>query len=146
MRCVRCDRIAVPQVLARLPDGRLAFGWCRNCVREARGEVLYEGRVGGRRRLAVGPRRRSRLLPRAQGKRSALLVRIPRQRSALRAIRHGTAVGSLLLIVLGIVRHDPRRDPLIVLAAFFALTISVFVGWLEQHLEGTPARRPTEVL
>jgi hypothetical protein len=64
MRCARCDRIAVPQVLAQLPDGRLAFGLCGGCVREDGGVILRVGRIGGRRRLVVGPRRVSRLLPR----------------------------------------------------------------------------------
>ena len=60
MRCARCDRIAVPQVVAQLPDGRLAFGLCVRCVAEAKGVVLGVGRLGGRRRLGIGPRRRSR--------------------------------------------------------------------------------------
>src|SRR5262245_16458944 len=32
MRCARCDRIAVPQVLGRAEDGRLVFGWCPLCL------------------------------------------------------------------------------------------------------------------
>lgn len=32
MRCTRCDRIAMPQVLAHTPEGNLVFGWCPECL------------------------------------------------------------------------------------------------------------------
>lgn len=34
MRCARCDGLAVPQSVGQLPDGRVAFGWCLNCMEE----------------------------------------------------------------------------------------------------------------
>ncbi len=40
MRCARCDRIAIPQVLARAPDGRLVFGWCPACLASEHCEVV----------------------------------------------------------------------------------------------------------
>ncbi len=66
---------------------------------------------------------------------------------ALRAIRHGIAVSSLFLLLVGIIRHDPRRDLVLVFVASLALVVSVFVGWVEHRLEESPTRRqPTEVL
>jgi hypothetical protein len=50
MRCTRCDGFAVPQALGRLPDGRLAFGWCLSCLETTGCAIVAVGRVGGRRR------------------------------------------------------------------------------------------------
>ena len=36
MRCTRCDRIAIPQVVARTPENLLVFGWCLACLAEER--------------------------------------------------------------------------------------------------------------
>ncbi len=33
MRCTRCDKLAIPQVLGRDPLGRLIFGWCLECLK-----------------------------------------------------------------------------------------------------------------
>lgn len=35
MRCTRCDRLAIPQAVGRLPDGLVVFGWCVSCLEEA---------------------------------------------------------------------------------------------------------------
>jgi hypothetical protein len=32
MRCTRCDGLAVPQAVGIAPDGRVVFGWCRECL------------------------------------------------------------------------------------------------------------------
>lgn len=34
MRCARCDRIVIHQVLGRQSDGGLVFGWCEECLVE----------------------------------------------------------------------------------------------------------------
>lgn len=59
MRCARCDSVAVPPCLGRLPDGRLVFGWCRACMTDAGCEFLDP------------PRRPRRTLPRLRWPRPA---------------------------------------------------------------------------
>ena len=65
MRCTRCDRIAVPQAVGRLPDGRIAFGWCLACLIEADCQLVDgpHGRRTGRRFGARRPDFRSRAGP-----------------------------------------------------------------------------------
>ena len=74
MRCALCDRIAIPQVLARTPDGLLVFGWCPECLRregcepvEAEGAALAPAApepLGRRwRRLGRTLKRRARRPP-----------------------------------------------------------------------------------
>jgi hypothetical protein len=71
MRCTRCDGIAVPQTLGRLPDGRLAFGLCLRCLM-AEGadqiEIAPRGRHAARRLMAAAPTRRAD--PRLRGVRA----------------------------------------------------------------------------
>ena len=37
VRCSECDRIVSNACVGRLPDGKLAFGWCRGCLEVAGG-------------------------------------------------------------------------------------------------------------
>src|SRR3954452_2147187 len=60
MRCTRCDRIALPQVLGRKQDGHLVFGWCRACLVEEGCEVVDEPPVDLRLRVRLSPRLRWR--------------------------------------------------------------------------------------
>src|SRR6516165_7804372 len=32
MRCTRCDGLVVPQAVGILPDDRVVFGWCLQCL------------------------------------------------------------------------------------------------------------------
>jgi hypothetical protein len=50
MRCTRCDRIAVPQALGRLPDDRLAFGYCLRCLVAEGAESIQIARPRRRKR------------------------------------------------------------------------------------------------
>lgn len=46
----------MPQVLGRLPDGRLSFGLCAGCLRDSGGSLLQVGPIGGTRRRFRGQR------------------------------------------------------------------------------------------
>lgn len=96
MRCTRCDRPAVPQALARDPQGRLVFGWCQECLEwEDCTQIRIAVPVKRRRRLWSGPVRLSLTEDRARPE--------PRAR-ALKALAAGLAGWSLILLSLGLSR------------------------------------------
>lgn len=101
MRCTRCDRIAVPQALGRLPDGRLAFGLCVRCLTDEGCEAIRIGPRHGRH-----PRR---LRPRAP----AHLADLSRRRG-LRALAGLLAAWGVTLALVGATFSRSRlpRSPL----------------------------------
>lgn len=95
----------MPQVLGRLPDGRLAFGLCRSCLEHERGEVMAVGPMGGGRRrwfrntagrpvAAVRGRQPGRPCDR-------------RRRALLMTLAGLAAVGVLALAVVGLAQASP---------------------------------------
>ena len=50
MRCSECDGLAVPQAIGRLPDGRLAFGYCLRCLERAGATGMIVSSAGSRKR------------------------------------------------------------------------------------------------
>jgi hypothetical protein len=66
MRCARCDQIIVRQVLGRLPDGRLVFGWCEACLEATASERVDPPTSGCLSPRALGIKVRERRLDRAQ--------------------------------------------------------------------------------
>jgi hypothetical protein len=66
MRCARCDQIIVRQVLGRLPDGRLVFGWCEACLEATACEWIDPSTSGFLSPRALGIKVHGRRLDRGQ--------------------------------------------------------------------------------
>jgi len=66
MRCARCDQIIFLQALGRLPDGRLVFGWCEECLGEMRCARVDPSTFGILSPRALGVKVRKRRLDRVQ--------------------------------------------------------------------------------
>ncbi len=98
MRCTRCDSPAVPLSLGRLRDGRLVFGWCRECLVANGCESLDEGPEMELVLNRSQARRRRRTARRARA-----AARSPEEvrRLILRSIAQVLALWALLLAVAG---------------------------------------------
>ena len=113
MRCARCDRIALPEVLGRAPDGSLVFGWCRGCLDES-GCVAVEvapARLASPEREPVARRVRRRLRAIRRAVRRPRSIDASRRLAAL-GLAGLMAAWALILAFLGgfrlIAQHDPK--------------------------------------
>jgi len=178
MRCARCDRLAIPQAVGRMPNGQVVFGWCLDCM-EAAGCVRIKRARGAR----AFRRRRRRPLTMEERRATGLalvalflglwglVLAVVGIWKTLRPVRghwnaYGNGTPSVLLVggaalgiagltlaavalaharwfwrvlewllfacavgilVLGIVRYDPRRAPWLAGLAGFAVALSVLI-------------------
>ena len=105
MRCTRCDQLVITQALGRTPEGRLAFGWCLDCLAAA-----------GCREIAIAHPRRLRQVdsPRSKGltlfETPSVVVNNPR-RKVLAAIAIALALWGVVLLFGGLVAHS-RPSPI----------------------------------
>lgn len=91
MRCTRCDRIALPQVLARAPDGRLVFGWCPACLASESCVVIDEEPAP----LQIHPREPAGRRVRRIVRRTRRAMRQPRSQEATRRLA-GVGIAGLM--------------------------------------------------
>lgn len=136
MRCTRCDRIAVPQMLARAPDGRLVFGWCAACLEDQGCEpVGTEAAVLVLSAREPLPRRLRRLGRASRPRRSRPLAPSASRRLAAVGLAGLMAAWALILAFLGGLRllgaGDARGRMLLFGGGLMALTsLIVWVGVL----------------
>lgn len=62
-----------------------------------------------------------------------------RSRSSLRRIHWAAFVLALMILIAGIVRHVPRHDPWVIVAAGLVLLLSALARWRERRLPGEGA-------
>lgn len=55
-------------------------------------------------------------------------------------VQSGSFLLALAILVVGILFHDPRRDPFVVAAAGLALTLSIGANWQQRRLSEPPLR------
>lgn len=53
-------------------------------------------------------------------------------------VQSGSFLLALVILLIGIVFHDPRRDPFVVAAAGLALTLSIGANWQQRRLSVPP--------
>jgi hypothetical protein len=157
-RCARCRRRALRLRAGRLPDGRLAFAWCRRCLAEVQLEALglSAPREPGRPRPAPDP-------PGDDGASAPLPLAAPadERTTGLRSLGVLLVTWGLVLQLLGagswlgFGRHDDGFGPtriarahVFVAAGALLAVAGAWVGLASLH-RGTRARslaRPVEAV
>src|SRR5258708_5776962 len=110
MRCTRCDRLVLRQVLGRAQGGDLVFGWCESCLAREGCQIVSSDPIALKVRTRRPWRARWRRLRRNFRQASRAIVRGDRRLAAL-GIAGLFAAWALILTFIGGLKLPGPRVP-----------------------------------